>query len=79
MGARCLPDFEIHLREPPSPSGVAGVEPEFGRVIGEGFRVACHQLVVARGCLVAPLGGLLCPTGVAEDTRERCRVIGVVG
>lgn len=54
------------------------LQPEFGRVVGEGLRMACYQFVIARRRLRAPLAGLLQSTDIVEDAGKRCRVIGIV-
>jgi hypothetical protein len=55
------------------------LKPEFRRVVGEGRRMACDQLVVAPRRLGAPFGGLIESANLVQDAGERCRVIGIVG
>ena len=61
-------DLKISLRQPLRPARVSTrIEPEFGRVVGEGFQMPRDQFVVAGRCPIAVLiclfktGGLAVP------------------
>jgi hypothetical protein len=79
VGAWCRADREVDPGETRCTAGICtGREPEFRRVIGEGFRVAHDQLVVARPRQSTPLAGFLPSSELAQDAGELRRVVRII-